>query len=284
MFKKIAVFIVALAMVISFTACYGDDDNGSLSAEEIIDKSVQVMRDVVSYRADMDMVMDIAVVDESGEYNLTMTAAINGTFDIENQKMMMDMIMEMSMLGMSFNITGESYLINDMMYNMNGDEESGYMWTKSEMPEGYWEEVNQMDTQVDMLEVVYVEITGSEMIEGVECYILKLNPDIEQLWQLVMQQSSLTGEEMLPEIDIELYQDIFKDFHMRQWVAKDTYYIARAEMGILMEATAEEMGYTEEEGSMTADITIDILAYDYNQPVTIVLPAEAEDAELVDIY
>jgi len=38
------------------------------------------------------------------------------------------------------------------------------------------------------------------------------------------------------------------------------------------------MGFPGEEGVMTMDIVIDLLVYDYNQPVSIELPPEAEEA------
>jgi hypothetical protein len=45
-----------------------------------------------------------------------------------------------------------------------------------------------------------------------------------------------------------------------------------------MEMTAEDLGITDEEGSMTLTLVMDIVAYDYNQPIDIVLPTGAENA------
>lgn len=45
-----------------------------------------------------------------------------------------------------------------------------------------------------------------------------------------------------------------------------------------VELTPEAMGSPEEEGVFTMDITMSLLAYNYNQPVSIVLPPEAEEA------
>ena len=43
-----------------------------------------------------------------------------------------------------------------------------------------------------------------------------------------------------------------------------------------LDLTPEALGV--EEGQMTMDVTISMLAYNHNQPVTIVLPPEAEEA------
>ena len=45
-----------------------------------------------------------------------------------------------------------------------------------------------------------------------------------------------------------------------------------------VESTPEVMDYLGEEGEITIDLTMSLLAYNYNQPVSIVLPPEAEEA------
>jgi len=47
---------------------------------------------------------------------------------------------------------------------------------------------------------------------------------------------------------------------------------------MVMELTPEAMGFPEEEGEMTMNITMTLLAYDYNKPISIELPPEAEEA------
>ena len=57
----------------------------------------------------------------------------------------------------------------------------------------------------------------------------------------------------------------------------------KAEIDMAMELTPEVMDYLGEEGEMSMDITLIFLAYNYNQPVSIVLPPEAEEAIEVPI-
>ena len=127
-------------------------------------------------------------------------------------------------------------------------------------------------------EIAQVKVIGSEKVRGVDCYILQLTPDMGQLWQLAMQQSGVTGEGVLPDIGEENILEMFQSFSVKQWISKDTHFLAKTEVAMLLEATPAEMGYPEEEGLMTMDITMDMLAYDYNQPVSIALPPEAEEA------
>jgi len=65
---------------------------------------------------------------------------------------------------------------------------------------------------------------------------------------------------------------------VKQWIAKDTYFLMKAEIDVDVESTAEIMDYLGEEGEMSIDMTLSFLAHNYNQPVTIELPPEAEEA------
>jgi hypothetical protein len=83
---------------------------------------------------------------------------------------------------------------------------------------------------------------------------------------------------MLPPVPEELLHEMFRSFSVKQWIAKDTYFLMKAEIDIAIETTPELMDYLGEEGETSIDITIIFVAYNYNQPVIIVLPPEAEEA------
>ena len=93
-----------------------------------------------------------------------------------------------------------------------------------------------------------------------------------------MQQAQITGEGMMPEISEDVLDGLFRDFKVKQWLAKDTFYLVKAEIEMNMELEPADLGYPDEEGFMKMDIFMSMLAYNYNQPVSITLPAEAADA------
>ena len=272
MWKKILTISLALAMVLSVVACAQLPP-----AQEIVDGVIESWADVKTYQFDMDMTMDVAAEAEGETFEMTMVTDSSGALDLENRRMMMDMTMSMAMPGLEMEMGMEMYLIGDMMYMFMESPWVEPMWTKLEMPEGTWEEWSQTEAQVGLLEVAQVEVIGSERVRGIDCYVLEVTPDMEQLWQMVMQQAELTGEEM-PDVAEEFIQEIFRSFSVKQWVAKDTYFLTKAEIDMAVELTPEAMGFPEEEGIMTMDIAISLLAYDYNQPVSIELPPEAEEA------
>ena len=99
---------------------------------------------------------------------------------------------------------------------------------------------------------------------------------MDQLWQVAMQQAEVIGEEM-PDISEEFLEEIFRSFSVKQWIAKDTYLLTKVEIDMDMELTPEALGSTGE-GLITIGIAMDLLYYNYNQQVSIVLPLEAKDA------
>jgi hypothetical protein len=283
MFKKILAISIVLVMVLPFAACNGGDreGNGLPSAEEIIEKAVQALDDIKTYQFEMNVIIGYAGEAEGEVLEATMTIDSDGTMDLENGQMKMEIIMTIVSPGiLDMEVETDIYIIDGMLYKsavIPGILE-GAEWQKSEVPQGYWEDIEQIVPQLELLELAQVEVIGTEEIDGIDCYVLQLTPDLERLWQILVQQMTAGEMEEEPDMDMELLQDMFKEFSVKQWITKDTYFIARADMNMVIEATPEAMGSPEEEGVVTMDITMDLLAYNYNQPVSIVLPPGAEEA------
>jgi len=275
MWTKILTVSLALVMVLSLAACAkeAEDEVGLPSPQEIVDGVIESLDNIRTYQFDMDMTMDMAGEAEGEAFEASMIMDGSGTLDLDNKQMRMDMTMSMAVTGEDeIEMAMEMYLIGDMMYMMMEIPEVEPMWIKSEMPEGTWEAMSQVEPQIELLEVAQVEVIGSERVGGIDCYVLEVTPDMEQLWQLIMQQAEMAGE--MPPFT----EEMFRSFSVKQWVAKDIYFLTKVEINMAMELTPEAMGFPEEEGVVTMDIAMNLLAYSYNQPVSIVLPPEAEEA------
>jgi hypothetical protein len=289
--KKIAVVFLVLTMVLSFTACTGGTGSGASlpSAQEIINGVSGAQDDTRTFQLDMDMTLDMIGEVEGEVFAVTMAISTAGTMDVPNSQLMMDMdvIMDMEEMALpgedEMEVSMVMYLMDDTMYMMTEIPELGPMWIKYEIGtlEEIWGQMDQTQYQIELLEdAAQVEVVGSETVGGVDCYVLQLTPDMEQLWQLMMQQMEdvgVMGEEDFG-IDPEFLQDMFRSFSVKQWVAKDTYFLVKAVIDMSLELTAEAMGLSEEEGAIAMDMSLDLLVYDYNQPVSIVLPPEAATA------
>ena len=282
MWRKIVAISLALVMVLSFTAC-GEE---LPPAEEIVDGAMEAMEDLRTCQFDMEMTMGMDGEAEGESIDMNVEMDLSGALDIENYQIHMEMAMNTAMVGEDdVDMEAEMYLIGNMIYVMTDAMGMGPMWIKSEIPEElleeipeeYWEPTELVELQSEFLEAFELEVTGSEQVDGIDCYVLEVTADIEQLWELIMHQVEATGMEIddIPEEFEGLLDEIFRSYSVKIWIVKDTYFFAKAEIELAIELTPEIMDFP---GEMTSDATLTILMYDHNQPVSIELPPEAEDA------
>lgn len=288
MWKKIVALSLLLVVVLSFTAC---GEAGLPSAQEIIDGVIESFDNIRTYQFDMDVTMDVAGESEGGAVGSTMTIANSGTLDLENVQMRVDIAVNSSTVAPEEDdqeMRVELYIIDGMMYTMPEAPEEEPMWMKQEVPPEAWENLKAivgLETYKELIETVQVEVIGSEKVKGVDCYLLQLTPKMAQLWQIAMQPigGGVFEGGILPSVPEEFLQEVFRSFSVRQWIAKDTYFLMKVKIDIVIESTPELMDYLEDEaeGEMIIELTISLLAYNYNLPVSIVLPQEAEEAIVV---
>ena len=73
--------------------------------------------------------------------------------------------------------------------------------------------------------------------------------------------------------------DLFQEMKVTQWVAKDSYQVLKTDVYVLMQMLPEDVGATGADfDKMLMGMNMTMRLYDYNQPVSIVVPAEALDA------
>ncbi len=82
---------------------------------------------------------------------------------------------------------------------------------------------------------------------------------------------------LAPGMDL---QKILKSMSTTEWIAKDTLYPMKTQMEIRLVVSSDDLPIpdTVEGFTMTADEKVEMLFYDYNQPVSIELPEAAEAA------
>ena len=278
--KRIAAVSLLLVVVLSFTAC---GEAGLPSAQEIIDGVIESFDNARTYEFEMHMTMDMAGEAVGEGLPRTVKVDNSGALDLENVQMRADLTVnavdpEEGEIGMGV----EMYVIDGMMYAMPEAPGEEPMWTKEEVPAEAWEMlkgISGLETHKELLETVQVKVIGSEKVKGVDCYVLQLTPDMAQLWQTAMGQGGVGGGGVLPPVPEEFLEEVVRSFSVKQWIAKDTYFLMKAEIDMVVETTPELMGYLGEEGEVIMDLTMSFLAYNYKQPVTIVLPPEAEEQE-----
>ena len=280
MWKKILTMSLVLVMVLSFATCgeEAEEEVGLPTAQEIIDGVIESFDNIRTYQFDMNMTMDVAGEVEGEAVEHTVTMVNSGALDLDNSQMKADLSAgsndEMMRL--------EMYIIDGVLYAMPEAPGEEPIWMREEMSVERWEitkGVSGIDNYKELLKTAQVKVIGSEKVKGIDCYVLQLTPEIAELYQTAMDPVGGMGREgMLPPIPEELLQEMFRSFSVTQWIAKDTYFLMKAEIDMAIDTTPEFMDYLGEEVEISMDIKLDFLAYNYNQPVSIVLPPEAEEA------
>jgi len=277
------IFFLSLALILSLTliGCAG----GGLSQEEIdqiVANAVTAAAEIDSGKFDLDMSLTMNVVggDQPGEG----TAVIDTTGAADNldkeMQMTMNMVTDTPDQGRQ-EWTMEIYGTGGWMYMKMAIPGQDEQWRKIELTEEVWQQQGQLgQEEIELLTTATkVKYLGSEVVNGTDCYVVEITPSIETLGNLMSQQLQFLA------IPLEQFNlpDILKEMSAKEWIAKDSYLLMRAEVYMAIEIRTEDVeGATEADfEKITMDTNMGLIFYDYNQPVSIELPPEALEAEEV---
>jgi len=264
------------------TGCGGAKE---LTAQEVLTNAISAMEKVTSYKLDYNLAMNM---DMTGAQAMQMTMDGNGTgaMDVTNQKMQMTLDADVEIPGtgtskMNMTMTMEMYMVDGWLYTKMNIPGAGVQWSKVEVPD-----IESQDQAAQLLflmeSAIQTNLQGSEKVNGIDCYILEVVPDLAALWEWAMSQqgSTFTGEIDLSQFDLS---KIMKDVSLKYWIAKNNYQIIKTDTGMTMDVDAESLGVSSEEfDSMTMTMNMGMTFSDYNKAVTIELPADAKNAQEVE--
>ncbi len=282
--------LVAILAGLSLTGCgenaAGPDEAGTLNLSQILSDSMLAMKNVNSYKYSMDMDMTMEATGGSSPGKITSTMESSGVADLAAKKMKLDF--EMSLGGIALSdqpgdmpqdISAEIYMIVDTLYMKMDVPGMGEQWVKTSLTEEMKQAYNldTVDQQLMPLEsATQIEFVKYESVDGSECYVLKIVPNLESMMEWLEQQQ-MTGALNLSEVGN--LQDIFKELSYITWIAKDTKLIKKLDINMVMEMNAAEFGTSDSDfDKMTLDLDLKMEIKDYNEPVSITLPEEAENA------
>ena len=287
--KKFLFVLLLLALTVPVAAC--DVITGYVelpTAEELYSRAKAAMEAAESYRADMDITAEIG--EKSKGIGRKLEAGVEAVVDVAQEKIKllgdisMDTADAAGNMESSFTIRPEMYLVDEVLYLNTGMLGLGTDWAALPVASMGQEDISEgftLGSRIDFLEYADVEVLGVEKVNGVECYAVQVKPDVwkllEQTMNEAMQQAGESG--VLPE-DIpsrEAFQEMFQRLTIKQWYAKDTYYLIRTTVEAVIVINEDMMG-GEGEGEGTIDIALEMNLSDYNQPVSIILPEEAKAA------
>ena len=253
-----------------------------VSAKEIANRTVEAAPGISSVKMDMHAQLDMA--SSGGQSPLAISSIQDMTAEIKASPKEMHLLMNstMNMASVSTNLDAEVYVVGQWAYASTSVTGSSKMWIKTQLTPEYWQSQNQLQAQTEFLRsAVTVTKLGNETIDGVECYVLDIKPDLAAITEYMKTHTSSGTGFDYSNVD---FAKVFKTYDVKEWVAKDTYLLKKSEMNI-------EMGFSEQDmvpsstGStnMTMLMKATVNYYGYNEPVTITLPPDAAGAKEITL-
>lgn len=287
--KKTGIGIVSIIIIAAVTTAgfYIFNFEGGIedaSAEQVKAWTLDSTENVSSHTYEMETNMIISITAENETGKMEMLMETESSVDIGKQKAKSTTQMEMESASGN-GLFGENkldkseistitYIIENSMYTKTSIGENRPGWIKSELPfrEDIWRKNVQLGQQEKLLRSSDVSKLEDEEIEGQRCYVIEVYPNPENLLNVLSSRSRMTNP--LENMPFDLGK-LIENVTLKEWISKNNNLLkkTRAKIKINMDF----MGV-----KMTENITMDITYRNYNEPVEIELPKEAENAKMSD--
>ena len=269
--RLVAVVAIAAVMMLS---SYTVAEQLSQAEEDAVFANATIDTYKYNYTFDMDTTMEMQG-NVAGAIDVTMVT--NGSYIVNNtNKTMPVKTGNMNIVNMSIsrNTTGKiaeikivrpetvSVRINDSVYT------AVYLWNPklSELVEvmGSPESYETFWKSQGLLNSSDVKLLEDEIVGGVDCKVLKIVPDTEKFWEIVMNQSETFRE--LQSLHWFNNHSI-TNVSTTQWIANDTGFAQKSQTTLktVMNLKDFDESDTDEEFTMTRDITMEMQFSDYNE-------------------
>ena len=191
------------------------------------------------------------------------------TVDVPGKKFYMDLTGQTVGFGETVSMVQQMYVVNDTLYIKMNDPESGLdpnAWYKTAITaveqQEMWTSQDVGDQFQILLDAATLQILGSEAVNGVQCYKVKVTPNMDKF----MAYLAASGSD-IADMGITNAAQAFKQLDITFWVDKANYLPIKMDMTMNVDA----------QGVVVA-MTFNTSFEKVNQPVTITLPAAAQAA------
>ena len=182
-----------------------------------------------------------------------------GEIDLVNRSMCMWVNVKRWGFGGNFSRSYEMIVLGNTAY-INDTKRT----FKEKVDENFWKRSDQIGQQLDLLKISKVEKVMEGNLNGTECYILKLKPNMDEFVKFVAKYS--------PNVNETALRKYLKSVSIEEFVSKDYY-----PMGVRMVTVFEmpmtiRMGKLEGKAYIKKVVNTTVMLYDFNEPVHIKQP------------
>jgi len=262
--------ILVLLAVLALVGCGSSETK--VSADKVVQDALAAQAEVSSSSAEITIVATAKGAIGETDLDVSLDGTVTGDMDWANKKMTAHLGMNAGFNGMTFPVSADMYAFDNITYmqlTMMGNTDN---WTKDSLPMDFWFTQENAQFIDNLLQSSEAESLPNEKVGGVNCYVLKLTPDIAAIQQMFSQQSS--DEDEMPDM-----ASLISNLSIKVWAAKGTSYVTKIEMELSANIPSEVLGGSAGGEGLDVNLTITMQFSKFNDSVSIQLPAEAQNAE-----
>jgi len=273
------IFALVLAMALAlpaFTGCGGKPAATPTQQElpQILDEALLAVENAESYKFTVDASTVVETTETSEWEDMTATITMTGAADNADSEIQINYEVHLSGLLFEFeeglnDYTGAIYSLSDWTYSWTDMYENDNDWFKVPSTGGVNEQYNIIAQDLKLLASPdNIEFLRNERFAGAECHVLKVTPNVENSEQWFYEHQ-MTTTDFIYWIDVE--NEVVENAYT-VWIDVETRLIKKMEANMLID-------FTQAPEFDIITLSVDMELTDFNKPVSIVLPDEAQNAE-----
>jgi hypothetical protein len=223
-------------------------------------------------------ILKSAETDKSDQTN-TLIVSKNVALDLKNRKMEMNnkILFRQSTGQSSWPLIENSIFIdNNTVYIQGLFPDEPLIWTKTGLTDPIWQMQNLTAQILDLIDADNATVLNPEIIRindlETPCDVLKINPDLNKLWEFLEMQPGTGLPSTLPEG--VSYQQVVKNCDISLWISRSSRLPVQSVI---------KVNITSPTSTTTMDVNLKLEFYDFNKPVFIQVTPEALAAKELNL-
>jgi hypothetical protein len=256
--------------------------------QQMLADAVNSYKNLNTYKFNIDMDIESNATGGSSPWSMNLSTKWGGGTNVASKQTQMTLDMSMAMIGMGQNgdkqtISYNMYALADWLYmNMPDFTTGGVQWIKVAMSDKVKQmlNLNTVDEQIKPLDSpTTLEYLRTEKVNGIDCYVLSVSPNADELAQWLSKQNTSAGNQDWKSLVND--SSAFKKYSLLCYLTKDTNLLTRMTVDMTLELTASQAGATPSAfDKMQMNLKMDMTLSDHNKPYSVTLPDEAASARL----
>lgn len=262
-------FLLVLLVLLAVVGCGSSEPK--LSADEVVQNALAAQAGVTSSHVQTNITATVQGTLNGSTLDVSLTGEASGNADWANKKMKSQTELTIGYNDLPMTIAANIYAVDNYTYTQVTASGTTDNWTKSSLSMEFWSAQGNAEFIDGLLPYAEPESLADEKVGDVNCHVLRFTPDIAEIQQTLSQQH--------PELaDVPSIANMVNHLSVVVWVAKDTSFVTKIQIEAMAHVTPEALGQTANGDALDINLTFTMEASNINEPVSIELPAEAQNA------